>query len=1484
MKLTLPQQDVYFEQLFFPNEPIYNIGAKIEIAGPLNQSALNQAYITLINQHDAYRTVLSKNQDELEVKVLEEHTESLKVLDFSVRENAKEQANIFMQQEFIRPFDLLSGSPLHHFILIKVSDEFHYLFSVYHHIITDGWGTSLMFQRLVQNYNELVEYGEVTSEYPFTYATFVEDDSSYHQSEGYLEDKHYWMEKFSSVPDPLLEKIDKSKRINQSRRKELTIKRKLYNRLIELAKDYKASTFHVILAILYAYFGRKHNQTDFAIGLPVLNRGKRLYKKTVGLFMGVSPLRIELDFEQSFKELVNQIRHQLRMDYRHHRFPLGKLIQELQLYQEKEKLFNITLSYEKQDYAAHFQDTKTRVLPLTHQSERVGLAIYIREFDQMEDVKIDFDYNVNYFDESTISQVVDHFQKLLVEILVFSEKKIGELSYLTTEEKQQLLVEFNDTAARLPKGKTVLDIFREKVQQYPDKDAIQDHQRSYTYTALDRRSDQVAKCLAAAAETEQKLPVAVLMHRSANLILTLLAILKQGRPFIPLDPSFPEERIRYILDNSQTRLLIKDQTVDLEVDEAIKVLHFEDLLKKEWEGEELILKKPSTRDSAYIIYTSGSTGDPKGVEIGHRALLNFLLSMAERPGINTEDVLFSVTTPAFDISILEFLGPLISGATVYIASTEELAEPQTTIQRIETIQPTIIQATPSFYQMLFSAGWNGAPVLKVLCGGDLLGEALAEKLLDCNQELWNMYGPTEATIWSSIKKIECPEDASNVGKPINNTSMYIMDHFHNPLPIGSQGAIYIGGTGLAKGYFHKEGLTKEKFTKHPFGKRGKIYETGDIGKWNEKGEIIFLGRNDNQVKIRGFRIELGEIETQLNQIPEIQDAVVIAKKDDPQGAFLVAYVIAEHQEISVEQITNALSTYLPEYMIPKVIIPIAEFPLTPNRKVDRKQLMLRSIGAQIAKEQQKPLQSDLEKQLGSFWQESLNIEDLELGPDANFFALGGHSLNGVKLVGLINKTFHTAFGLREVFDYPTISAQAQYLRGLEVSEGSHPIPFAASKATYVLSNAQQHLWLACQNEKMAIAYNMSAAYLLEGEVDLGRIEAAFRKTIEQYEVLRTNFIEVGGIPYQKIKAPSEVDFSIEEVLISEAELDDYIADYTHQAFNLGSDLLIKINSISLPKEQSILVFCTHHLILDGWSLGVLIRKFIENYNQNTNEDAPQGQESTIQFKDYTEWLVQDLKAYQQKNERFWRAYLDKYQIKPAFSRELQHIRTNMERKEHPFDLGPVLTASLKELAIAEKTTLHNLLVTSLAILIFKYSGHDDICLAIPNSGRTRPEILDQPGMFVKTNILRAKMEQEEQFCDFLSKAHNTLLEIDQYQDIPPHLLSEGLWDVLFNYQNQEVLGDQNIPLSKDLKLNYYPITPRYCRLPIVVNVFEKNNCLQGYIEFNSTLYSRETMEIIALKWIRLCEALVVHPKQKILALDIALEIEKRNRVEIDLNF
>lgn len=1477
MKMTLPQEDIYFEQLMYPDDPIYNIGAKIAIKGSISYAVLNKAYLALINQHDTYRCLLQETEKNVSMRVLEHFDNALEYMDFSSYQNPDEKANEFMQNTFQKAFSFNDQQFLHRFIFIKIKEDFHYLFSVYHHIITDGWGTSLMFQRLVKNYNELIEQGTITTEYPFTYQDFVTDDSAYAESEEYQLSKKYWEDVFAQLPERLFEKNGRIGKTNQSSRKAIYIKRNTYNQLTQVAKAAGGSTFHAILAALYLYFGRKHQNKDFAIGLPVLNRGKSIFKKTVGLFMGVSPLRMKLDFENTFAELVKDIRQQLRQNYRHQRFPLGKLIKSLGIFHEKDRLFNITLSYEKQNYADHFSGTETTVIPLSHRSERVALAIYIREFDASEDVKIDFDYNLNYFDANTIAQVTSHFEQLLEAIIEDAQRPLCDYQYLTTTEQKQLLHTFNQTTFAYPAENTLIDFFKKQVDANRDKVALKDEHNQYTYQELDRLSDQIAHYLNQHLGGNRELPVAVLMERSARLVATFLGVLKSGRAYLPLDPAFPEERLAFIMEHSEAQTVISTKKLIADYPFAKSGVSFEKLMTTPFDST--VLTMPCPDDKAYIIYTSGSTGQPKGVVVGHWALINFLLSIKQRPGIDADDLLFSVTTQSFDISILEFFAPLISGASIYVANQALLKDPLEIVAKIETLHPTIIQATPSFYQLLFNAGWQGDKKLKVLCGGDLLSQQLAKRLLDASGQLWNMYGPTETTIWSTCKQILQPEEASNIGQPIHNTQIYILDEKLQLLPIGSAGALFIGGDGLAKGYYKKTALTNAKFIANPFVANQKMYDTGDLAHWNKDGTIAFLGRNDLQVKIRGFRIELGEIETKLHQMDAIKNAVVIARKSN-HTASLIAYVIPATKQFEPDKIIEELKNELPEYMIPYIIIPIEQFPLTPNKKVDRKALQNRVVGLNKLRLTKKPA-SELELDLYQWFKKVLSLKD-EFSIKDNFFALGGDSLMAVKLIHFVDKELSIRITLKDIFEYPTIQLLARFLENRKTVEEIN-IPIAAEQSSYALTPAQHGMWLAAQQKEKSIAYNMSALFKVQGIIDKQILEVLFLELVKKYEILRANFIEEKGQPRLQFKPLDAAKIKIDELQIQEKELKLVIEDYLHMAFNLEQDFLMKIAIAYDSEQQTYLIFNTHHIIMDGWSLELLINEVITNYKLLAANKAPLIASPAIQFKDYASWLYQQENKIDQTNTAFWVNYLEQYKWEATIPFDEENPMLPNQGASMDFEFSDIRIEELKELALQKKVSLHTLIASALNILIYKMTTRQDICIGTLNAGRSLHSLEKQLGMFVKTLPLRTQLDGAWTIEELLQTVQKNIWAIDQHQDIPESVMASTRLDVLLVVEHPMHNYDQ-INLHEDTILHWQPVPPAHSRLPLLIQLKINGAYLRGIIDYNASNFDSSTIELLQLKLEKVLQMLLQAPQQDLESLNIDLEMEKSKSIDISFNF
>jgi amino acid adenylation domain-containing protein len=1038
--LSSSQQRLWLLSQFEGGNEAYNMPSVFEIKGDLSISNLEKAFTTLINRHESLRTVFKEVETgEIRQFILnpDETKFKLQYEDLTNQENVSNNLKEIVQKETTHAFDLSSDSLLRA-KLVKIAQDNYIFICVMHHIISDGWSTEIMTNELFSCYEAFITgKPSVLPTLEIQYKDFAEWQQNKLKKEHIENHKVYWLNQFKGeIPVLDLPTYQTRPLIKTYNGKSIknTYQSAILKDFNKLCQSQGSTLFMGLLATVKILLYRYTNQTDIILGSPIAGREHVDLQNQIGFYVNTLVLRTEFDDKDNFEKLLTQVKEVTLGAYEHQVYPFDELVEQLQLKRDltRNPLFDVMVTFQNTD------NLKVN----TQELEAISIKEYKTGEEAVSKVDIEFIfdetvnglnlilvYNTDLYSTAFATSILSHFEVLLQSIVLKPEVSLNSINYLTEEERQQVLVGFNDTKVDYPKNKTVLDLFKEQVEKYPGNIALQDDIESYSYSELDKLSNQIAQYFITTYGKESICPIAILLGRSANMVVMLLGILKSGRSYIPLDPTFPKERLNYILHNSQSKILIIEKEYELDQVDNVTINTLESILDRIDGLSDTIFQTISSEDTAYIIYTSGSTGNPKGVEIGHQSLLNFLTSIQQKPRVTANDKFFSVTTYSFDISILEFFVPLISGATLYIANQEVLSDSDLIIEKLREVKPTIIQATPSFYQMLFHADWQGDKHLKVLCGGDLLSESLAEKLINHSSEVWNMYGPTETTIWSSVKKIEQASDASNIGKPINNTQFYILDELLNAKPIGTVGSIYIAGDGLAKGYYKNESLTKDKFIQSPFDSNRLLYETGDLGKWNSNGEIEFLGRNDNQVKIRGYRIELGDIENALLTIPQIDEAITITKTDNNGGKLLVAYLTSQ-DELNIPDIKSYLKEILPEYMIPSYFIKLDGMPLTPNGKIDRKVLShIENLVFTTNVEYVAPV-NEIQEKLVNLWEQLLGIKKISI--KANFFDLGGNSLSATRLISLIHKEFDIKISINELFKNMILEEQADFITNISL--------------------------------------------------------------------------------------------------------------------------------------------------------------------------------------------------------------------------------------------------------------------------------------------------------------------------------------------------------------------------------------------------------------------------------------------------------------------
>jgi amino acid adenylation domain-containing protein len=781
--------------------------------------------------------------------------------------------------------------------------------------------------------------------------------------------------------------------------------------------------------LLYRYTG----QDDIVVGSPIAGRNRVEIEELIGFFVNTLVLRTDLSGNPTFRQLLGRVREVCLGAYAHqdHQdLPFEKLVEELQPERNLRysPLFQVMFILQNAPRSA-LQLPGLTLSPLEVYSGTAKFDLTLSLVEEPEGLRGTLEYDTALFDAATITRMAGHYRTILEGVVANPDLRITELPMLTAAERHQLLVEWNDTQADYPRDKCIHHLFEKQVERTPDATALVFEDRQMTYGELNRRANQLAHHLQTLGVGPDVL-VGIFVERSLEMMVALLGVLKAGGAYVPLDPAFPNERLTLMLEDAQVAVLLTQEDLIAILPETHGTVF---CLDRDWERvaqqpESEPISEVSADHLTYVIYTSGSTGKPKGVQISHRALVNFLFSMMKEPGLTEQDVLLAVTTLSSDIAMLELFLPIITGARVVIVSSENALDGDRLLSRLTASGATVMQATPATWRLLLGTAWEGGDRLKILCGGEALPRDLATQLLERCASLWNMYGPTETTIWSTVNKVDDEKGPIFIGFPIANTQVYILDRYLHPVPVGVPGELHIGGDGLARGYLNRPELTAERFIANPFSdvSGSRLYKTGDLAKYLPDGSIEVLGRLDFQVKVRGFRIELGEIEAALEQNPKVRQAVTLVREDVPGDKQLVAYLIAnDHQTPKIDILRNFLKEKLPDYMVPASFVMMEQMPLTPNGKVDRKALPLPTgLRPDLDLAYVAP-RNDLEQTISAIWQEVLKIE--KIGIKDNFFDLGGHYLLAAQLFTKMKIKIGVNLPLAILFQAPTIEQLAGIL-------------------------------------------------------------------------------------------------------------------------------------------------------------------------------------------------------------------------------------------------------------------------------------------------------------------------------------------------------------------------------------------------------------------------------------------------------------------------
>ncbi|HEX5853263.1 MAG TPA: amino acid adenylation domain-containing protein [Solirubrobacteraceae bacterium] len=1032
--LSSPQERLFLLDQMMPGLAAYNVPTLVRVPATLDAELLRAALNVIVSRHEILRTSIRLIDGVPAQEVTPSAEVELTVADLRSRERSErdEEAQRILGDLACQSFDLASDVLLR-VALVHLEQDEDLLLVVFHHLASDHASSALLFAELNQLYTALRDGTEPSlAELPVQYGDYARWQRERLVGDHLDELAEYWTECLAGAPARLELPADRPRPSVQSHSGKLCefeLTPAEGAPLRDLARSQGASLFMVLLAAFKALVNRHTGVQDMVIGSPVSGREHEETASLLGYFSNTLALRTDLSGDPTFAQLLERVKLTTLDARAHQELPFEKLVEVLnpERNQSHTPIFQVLLGFDVAPDVLTLAGCTLERLPVPGwQWSRFDLSIILREREDGS-LHAQLEYATDLFDASTIERLIGHYRTVLAAVGRGPEQRLSELPILTSAERALMLVDWNATDRDYDR-RCLHEQFAEQAARRPDAVAIQTEHERVTYDELARRSNQLARELVGLGVGEGAL-VAICLERSVDLLVAMLGVLRTGAAYVPIEPTYPPQRQERLVADADAPVLITQErylgTIDTPGASVLCVDRDRARLDAHPDGPLEIAVSPDAL--AYVIYTSGSTGEPKGVEIRHSSVANLIAEMRERPGLGEDDVLANLTTPAFDLSVPDWYLPLTSGARLAIVPREATLDGVDLADWLARTGATIVQATPTTWQMLVDAGWKGSEQLKIVCGGEALPRGLAEELLARGSSVWHMYGPTETTVWSSVIELRPGEGSPPLGGPIANTRLYVLDSERQPVPIGVSGELYIGGDGVARGYHKRPELTAERFVEDPFafGSAGRLYRTGDLVRWRESGTLEFLGRIDHQVKLRGFRIELQEIEAVLESDPAVGAAVATVREDSPGDRRLVAYVVAADDRAPEEQLRQLLKSKLPPFMVPSTIVTLDALPVTPNGKLDRAALPAPD-GARpdLARPYAAP-QSPVEEALVSIWREVLNVD--RVGIDDGFFDLGGHSLLAVKMLARVHESLGVSLALRQLFDSSTIRELAQAL-------------------------------------------------------------------------------------------------------------------------------------------------------------------------------------------------------------------------------------------------------------------------------------------------------------------------------------------------------------------------------------------------------------------------------------------------------------------------
>ncbi|WP_291286623.1 non-ribosomal peptide synthetase [Flavobacterium sp.] len=1505
--LSPVQEGILFHSTYLYNteskeNTTYHTQFDVSFSSKLNVDLFKKAWQNVINNHTILRTGFIYDKVNIPIQFVNKEVEvPLRFIDLTNDSDQEKEAKFLALKNEDRFEDFsFTNPPLMRITIAKFGEDAYKMIWTKHHVLWDGWSGQVIIQEVIRAYTNLMYGTPIEAQVEDKYEDFI----NYIKSIDAFEEKAFWQSYMKDFSEPsLLPFCKAAHERNKGKGKYERISIDFDEALTQKINDFSKSnhvtpntlTQAVWAILLSKYTGLK----DIVYGVTVSGRPADLnYDNKVGLYINTIPLRAKIDNSQTIAAFLDMLQKTSVGARNFQHTSLSKIQQWNEI---KGDCFDSLLSFT--NYPSKSGDNSRKaVLEIDNVNVKENNNYLLSIQPMLKDkLAIDFTFNSSIMDRAFVQMITEHFRTAICNMAEEKFTTIGDFDMLGEDEIIALTKTYNASETGYPADQNMVEIFEEKVAATPDAIALTLDGEGMTYKVLNEKANQLAGYLKEQGVGPESM-VGMCINRSFEMIIGIFGILKAGGAYVPIDPQYPTERINFILNDIDSKIVLvstKSSEV-LKLEDHIQLVNLDqaDTLFSGYATSNLELDLPLS-NLAYVIYTSGTTGVPKGVMIEHGNVVRLFFTDQPLFDFDEKDVWCVFHSYSFDFSVWEIFGALLYGGRLVIVPELVAKDTKAFAQLLEEEKVTVLNQTPSAFNALQEEVIDKKQALNVryvIFGGEALTPGVlkpwAAQYPDCS--LINMYGITETTVHVTFKEIGAREidlNISDIGRPIPTMGCYILDENFDLVPMGVTGELYVSGAGVSRGYLNRPELSKERFMTNPFNPGERLYKTGDVAKRLTSGDIEYLGRNDKQIKIRGFRIELGEVEAALNVCPYANHAAVIVHEDQYYSKELVAYVVVK-EGYTLDNFKEYLSESLPAYMVPTICIELDEMPLTSNGKVNKKALPKVATQGTTANGYVAP-RNNKEEQLITIWKEILDRE--RIGVLDNFFEFGGHSLKLTRLITRYHKEYGVKLELRDLFINKTIEEHCTLLFGATVETKVEKIEPVAQQSNYPLSSGQYCMWVLSQSsEESNISYNMPAHLTLEG-YNIPFLKKAIDAVIERHETLRTVFKEDENSEVRQwICAPSTIDFAITELdFRAEENIEKAVAAYMKedalQPFRLDQGPLLRIALLQISDTDHIFYYNMHHIIGDGVSKYILKRDVLAFYNGFKNDTVVSLPVLDIQYKDFAVWQKQQLEngAFE-PHKQYWLQTL-------SGDRALLDLPTQKARPKVKTNNGQTLrtlisdtdTAKFAAYCKANNGTLFTGVLAVWNILFYRYTNQKDILIGAPIAGRDHVDLENQIGLYFNNMVVRNQVNPEENFDETFSKVRDVMFENTKHQMYPFDNLQDDLkikgdtsrnplYDVMLSYHNT-IDNNTNYQFTKEEIDQIVVQDERGAKLDMLINFKEIGSYLYFDINYNTDVYNQSCIKGLMQNFKNLLSQLLVNSQEKISDVDFQKETKENLR-------